>query len=257
MQHKNRCLALKLITYDLEVSVVFVLSCNNNLLYNVQGSVLVIRGERVLLCTVHMSVSLFAHTCRYWVCVGWRLALSQWLVIQTDVVGRPRCIIWPRCRWRLCSQTLSWKLLLPRTPTAIVFPLTSAQGFPIKNESQGPNGWRVGWFEKTCLNLGVLSGEVLGTACILFVNFISSRLYPVLCFAKACLGLFCYFLVSSIPFSLVMMHGACQKIEQHRVGKNRKDNLKDGHRFKLWLKMCRKFFFHLSAKGEQSQILTF
>lgn len=39
---------------------------------------------------------------------GWRLALLQWLVIQTDVVGGPHYVIWPRCRWRLCSQMLSW-----------------------------------------------------------------------------------------------------------------------------------------------------
>lgn len=45
---------------------------------------------------------------------GRPLAVSQRLVTQTDVVSRPQCVIWPRCRRRLCSQTLSWKPWLHR-----------------------------------------------------------------------------------------------------------------------------------------------
>lgn len=113
-------------------------------------------------------------------------------------------------------------------------------------EVRVPHGWRVGWFDKTSLNLGVLFGEVLGTVCKLFWQFPWGHTL-FFCFAKACLGLF--FLVFFHAFlSIVMMHGACQKHEQHRVGKNREDSLKDDHGFKQWLNLLK----NLSTKEEQS-----
>lgn len=90
----------------------------------------------------------------------------------------------------------------PQNPTAIVFPLTLDYGFPVKKNLGVPIGWRVGGFEKTSLNLGFLSDKMLGTAVILFGNFISLRSYPVLCFAKACLSLFffCFFSIFLCAF---------------------------------------------------------
>lgn len=69
-------------------------------------------------------------------------------------------------------------------------------------EVRVPHGWRVGWFDKTSLNLGVLFGEVLVTVCKLFWQFPwGHTLFFV--FAKACLGLFVFFcLLFSMLFSL-------------------------------------------------------
>lgn len=59
IQHKKRSLALKQTTYELNVPLVFVLSCNDNLLYKVQGSVLLIKREHVLLCPYECIFFLF------------------------------------------------------------------------------------------------------------------------------------------------------------------------------------------------------
>lgn len=172
---------------------------------------------------VHMTASLFAHEWRYWVCVGWRFVLSQWLVIQTDVVHRPHCVIWHRCRWRLCSQTLSWKLLLPPNPYRYCFSFDFGSGGSHKDWISGSQ-WLASWMVWGDLSKPwslVWRGAGNKPAYCLALWFPSG--YTLFCaFAKACLSLFCYFPSGDDAWCLTKKWAT-------QSGGNRKDNLKDDH----------------------------
>lgn len=123
----------------------------------------------------------------------WLEASPVTLISQT-VVCRPHRVIWPRCRWSLCCQTLSWKHFLLLSLQLLYFPFDSSSGVSHKNRISA----RVGSFERTCLNLGVLSGGVLSTAFCLAITFpLGHTLSSVLqnpvwaCFVIFQLHLFC------------------------------------------------------------------
>lgn len=199
-----------------------------------------------------MGTFFFLLQVKVWGCVGWRFALSRSLVIQT-VVGRPYCVIWPRCRWRLCSQSEpSWRLFPPRSPTTIVFPLTLAQGFSIKKNECGSLCLVSGmvWEDlfKSCLE------EALITAHILLGDFLFLEGQALFCVLRkpvwSCCVIFPSVLFLSGDNALCL-----SKIEQHRSRENRGKNvLKDYHRLRLVLEVCSNIPFFL---WEQPQALTF
>lgn len=97
-----------------------------------------------------------------------------------------------------------------------------------------------------------------------FGNFISLGSDPALCCAKACLGLFCYFLVSL--YTVLPGDDAwylSKKWATQSGANKKKKKLKKKMAWKMttgwiWrLKVCRKLFFIFWAKVEQSQTLTF
>lgn len=144
------------------------------------------------------------------------------------------CVICPSCRGRLFLQP---KAVLKSPPPTLLFSLWL---------------WLGGFAQKKRGEKRVLDPAWLASCCeeasvktfMLFGNLISFRSCSVLSFSKKpCLGLFCYFL------PLFLMHGACQKMVQRGMRENGKDDLKDDHGFKRWLKMCRNFWISFS-KGK-------
>lgn len=139
----------------------------------------------------------------------------------------------------------------PWTPFLLFFSLISAYSFPIKNESQSPHSKQVGWFEKTPLNLVCLvwRGARNSLHTVWKCHFL--EVVPCLCFAKAFLGLFCYLVFFSMPLFPVMMHGACQKIQQHGLGSREKMTTGSSHGSRFGIVFC--FIFR---RMEQSPTLT-